>query len=37
MQGYEKNCDSALAILSFLEEHFEVSGSLAKAIRNLCN
>jgi hypothetical protein len=37
MQGYEKNCESALAILTFLDEHFEVNKALAKAIRELCD
>jgi hypothetical protein len=36
MQGYERNPDSALAILAFLERHFEVNRALAKAIRDLC-
>ena len=36
MQGYEKNCESALAILNFLEGHFEVNEAMAKEIRNLC-
>lgn len=36
MQGYENNSDSALAILTFLEKHFEVNGSIANAIRKLC-
>jgi hypothetical protein len=34
-QGYEKNRESALAILEFLEQHFEVNRSIAKAIRDL--
>jgi hypothetical protein len=37
MQGYERNSESALAILAFLEEHFEVNESLARAIRALCD
>jgi len=37
MQGYERNCESALAILAFLEEHFEVNESLARSIRELCD
>ena len=37
MRGYERNCVSALAILAFLEEHFEVNESLARAIRELCD
>lgn len=36
-QGYEKNRESALAILSFLEGHFEVNQAIAKAIRELCD
>ncbi len=36
MQGYERNCDSALAIMAFLEKHFEVNRAIAKAIRELC-
>lgn len=36
MQGYERNCDSALAILAFLEKHFEVNKVIAKEIRELC-
>ncbi|HUF00344.1 MAG TPA: hypothetical protein VMN99_13885 [Anaerolineales bacterium] len=35
MQGYEKNRESALEILNFLEEHFEIDGAIAKAIREL--
>jgi len=36
LQGYERNRESALAILSFLEAHFEVNKSMAHAIRELC-
>jgi hypothetical protein len=36
VQGYERNRESALAILSFLEEHFEVNQAMAGAIRKLC-
>jgi lincosamide nucleotidyltransferase B/F len=36
MQGYEKNGESALAILAFLERHFEVNKEIVKAIRELC-
>ena len=36
MQGYDRNRESALAILAFLEQHFEVDQALAMAIRNLC-
>ena len=37
LQGYEKNRESALAILDFLERHFEVNQFIAKSIRDLCN
>jgi len=37
MQGYEKNCESAMAILTFLEEHFEVNEAISKAIRESCD
>jgi hypothetical protein len=37
MQGYEKNCESTLAILTFLEEYFEVKQAISKAIRELCS
>ena len=37
MQGYEKNSESALAVLSFLEEHFEINEAISKAIRELCD
>lgn len=36
-QGYDKNCESALAILSFLEKHFEINTAMADAIREFCN
>jgi hypothetical protein len=36
VQGYERNRESALAILSFLEEHFEVNTAIADAVRKLC-
>jgi lincosamide nucleotidyltransferase len=36
-QGYERNRESALAILFFLEKHFEVNEAMAKAIRKLCS
>ncbi|HJS18930.1 MAG TPA: hypothetical protein VJ785_09275 [Anaerolineales bacterium] len=36
IQGYEKNRESALAILDFLEGHFEVDAAMAKEIRDLC-
>ena len=35
MQGYDRNPESALAILAFLEEHFEVDEAIARAIREL--
>ena len=34
MQGYEKNHESALAILAFLEAHFEVDEAIASVIRH---
>ena len=36
LQGYDRNRESALAILSFLEENFEVNEAMANAIRELC-
>jgi hypothetical protein len=36
MGGYENNYPAALAILGFLENHFEVNPQIAKAIRELC-
>jgi hypothetical protein len=36
MQGYQRNCESALAILAFLEPRFEVNPAMATAIRALC-
>jgi len=36
VQGYEKNRESALAILAFLEQHFQVNEAIAEAIRDLC-
>jgi lincosamide nucleotidyltransferase B/F len=35
-QGYEKNCESALAILEFLENHFQVNAAIVREIRELC-
>jgi hypothetical protein len=35
-QGYERNRESALAILSFLESNFEVNEAIADAVRELC-
>jgi hypothetical protein len=34
-QGYERNRESALAILDFLEEHFEINEAIAKEIRTI--
>jgi len=36
IQGYERNRESSLAILSFLEKHFTVNEAMADAIRQLC-
>lgn len=36
VQGYERNCESALAILAFLEQHFAVNAAVAGAIRSYC-
>lgn len=36
MQGYDQNRASALAILAFLERHFEVNPVMATTIRRLC-
>ena len=36
MQGYKRNRESALAILVFLEQQFEVNDAMAEAIRSLC-
>ena len=36
VQGYERNRESALAILSFLEGHFEINKAMADAVRKLC-
>jgi lincosamide nucleotidyltransferase B/F len=35
VQGYEHSCESAQAILGFLEKHFEVNQAMAKEIRKL--
>lgn len=35
-QGYQRTPESALAILEFLEAHFEVNGAIAREIRALC-
>lgn len=37
LQGYDRNRESALAILSFLEQHFEVNQAIVSAIRELCS
>jgi lincosamide nucleotidyltransferase len=36
IQGYESSRECALAILGFLERHFEVNPAMAGAIRELC-
>jgi lincosamide nucleotidyltransferase B/F len=36
MQGYAHNRESALAILSFLEQRFVINSAIAAAIRGLC-
>jgi hypothetical protein len=36
VQGYERSRESALAILAFLEQHFDVSPHIAQRIRELC-
>jgi len=36
LQGYDRNRESALAILSFLERHFKVNATIAGLIRTLC-
>jgi lincosamide nucleotidyltransferase B/F len=35
LQGYDRNCESALSILAFLEKHFPVNEAMAAAIREL--
>ncbi len=37
IQGYDHSRESALAILTFLEEHFEVNAAIAQQIRGLCH
>lgn len=37
MQGYDKNCESALAILAFLKENFEVDKAIVNPIQELCS
>ncbi|MFV9505164.1 MAG: hypothetical protein AB4911_11430 [Oscillochloridaceae bacterium umkhey_bin13] len=36
VQGYARICESALAILAFLEAHWDVNAELAAAIRDRC-
>jgi lincosamide nucleotidyltransferase B/F len=36
MQGYERNRESALEILSFLRKHFEINTTMDEAIQRLC-
>jgi hypothetical protein len=36
VQGYERSRESALAILAFLEQHFDVNPHIAQRIRELC-
>ncbi len=36
LQGYQRNRESALSILAFLEQHFQVNEAMAAAIRQLC-
>ena len=36
VQGYERNIGSALAILAFLEKHFEIAPAMKTAIEELC-
>jgi hypothetical protein len=36
IQGYERSRESALAILAFLERHFDVNAHIAERIRELC-
>jgi hypothetical protein len=36
LQGYDRNIESAQAILAFFERHFEVNPFLAQSIRDLC-
>ena len=37
IQGYDRNIESALAILGFLELHFEVNRAIREAILGLCH
>jgi hypothetical protein len=36
MQGYDRTPESALAILNFLDQHFEINPAIRDAIRDLC-
>jgi lincosamide nucleotidyltransferase B/F len=36
LQGYEKNRESALAVLTFLDMHFEINLSMKRAVLRLC-
>jgi lincosamide nucleotidyltransferase B/F len=36
IQGYERSRESAVAILAFVERHFEVNPAMARAVRELC-
>jgi hypothetical protein len=35
VQGYERSCESAQAILGYLERHFDINPAMADAIRQL--
>ncbi len=35
VQGYDRSCESAQAILAFLEQHFEINRAMASALRQL--
>ena len=36
VQGYDRNLESALAILAFLEQHFELNSAMRNSILGLC-
>lgn len=36
LQGYAKNCESAFAILEFLDKHFEINPTMKQAVAELC-
>jgi hypothetical protein len=36
LQGYEKNRASALAALSYLDNHFEINAAMKQALLKLC-